>query len=159
MIRIKSEVNSTGQHVVDLRGRYVSENVIAKLREVSSVKHQAFNTSFTIAYHERGMLNNEAFIVFEANARKTDVDEVVDWLNVVLVPHIGSAFCVIEASPYRVKYTGDTDGLTICLEIAKETDCRFDGGGWNQPVTFHPSNSIQYNQITELLETFGVCYT
>lgn len=155
---IKSEKAEQGNMVLDIRGRWVTEVLVAKMRELEKKSTKTFNTKFTVGYLERGTLNNEIFITFPVDARVSDVEEVVDWINVCLITSIGTAFTPIDVNPYKVDYTKDTDSLTLALEIAKETDCRFNAGEWMRPYQFRPSNNVQYNKITELLDLFGMHY-
>lgn len=155
-MRIIQEKNKAGITVIDLRGRWVTQLVIERMKKIEQVG--CFNTNHSIWYHERGVTNNEILITFNPTDRESDIQEVVDYIHLVLGEVIGRGFCTITVNPYKFAYNKDQDALTVLKMIADETDCTVDWGAWLKPVVFHPTNNIQQNKITELLSEFGLEY-
>lgn len=155
-MRIIQEKNKAGISIIDLRGKWVTGLVVERMKKIEQVN--CFNTHHSVWYHERGITNNEILITFDPKDRPSDIQEFVDYVHVVLGEVIGSGFCIINVNPYKFAYNKDQDALGLLKMIAEETDCRVDWGAWNTPVVFHPTNNIQQNKITDLLNEFGLEY-
>lgn len=158
MFRIKHELIASEQYVVDLKGKWVTEILIEKLKKASKIQPGNLNARFTVATHDRGLLDNEAYITFPVGSRVSDVAETVEWLDLVLQPVVGSAFTEIGVNIYDIPYTENAGGLTILLEIAKEVGCGYDAGTWRDAPKLYPEDNLQYNQIIDLLQAFGMKY-
>lgn len=61
----------------------------------------------------------------------------------------------VRAGLYGFKQDG---ALTLCLMVAKETDCRYDPGSWATPFYFLPETQQQQQAVTELLDLFEMPY-
>lgn len=157
-MNIKTEKTQWGNFVLDIRGRWVTDIVVTRMKEIEKNIPPKIKTDLTVGYLERGMFNNEIFVTFSSTATQAHVDEIVGRINVALNGYICSSFTSIDVNPYKVEYTGDVDSLTLAMEIAKETECHFNAGGWISPYQFHPSDNVQYNKVTELLDLFGMSY-
>lgn len=153
---IESSMLEDGSRQVVLKGKWVSDQVIARVKHTETVK--CFNARPTVEYTERGLLNNEAIISFDVNSRHSDIAEVVDYLNVIIRPTIGSALTSIAVNPYKCPLNDDTGSGDLIRMIAEDTKCDVDWGSWNTNITFKPESNTQYNKIVDLLNEFEMTF-
>lgn len=153
---IKSIMLEDGSRQVVLKGKWVGDQIIARIKHTETLA--CFNARLTVEYTERGLLNNEAIISFDVNSRHGDIAEVVDYLNVIIRPTIGSSLTSIAVNPYKCPLNGDTGSGDLIRMIAEETKCDVDWGGWNTCITFKPESNTQYNKIVDLLNEFEMTF-
>lgn len=144
-------------HALFIQGGWVTDT-ISDLIE-NALKADCWNFNY-IGGRQSSLckLGNEIEVVFGINDRREDCQEFVDYLNMIIRPHIPTAFTVIQVSPYDLPEYGDKGGLTILCEIAQETGCEMDPGEWMKPVVFHPHDNLQYNAVIELLLEFKMSF-
>lgn len=145
------------QYTLYMYGGWVSKDVCNRVEKALTARCWNFKT-IGGRVSQLGELGNEIRVVFSITARETDVQEFIDYLNTILSPIIPTAFTIITVNPYSLPQYGDNGGLTILAEIAKDTGCLMDAGAWMKPVTFHPEDNEQYNNVIELLKTFNMSF-
>lgn len=146
-MQVKSEVNAAGQTVMNLKGNWVTEPVMERLKRISIRSEFCNNASFTV--DDKSMI-----IRFHDDLSEGHIAKLVEFVQDNLRPVIGSAFTVIRVNPYVNPLNGDKGGIDLLMMVADETGCDVDYGTWNSCVTLKPQTSTQYNEIVELLETF-----
>lgn len=155
-MQINSTMLEDGSRQVALKGKWVSAEVIARVKHAETVK--CFNARPTVVYTERGVLDNEAIISFDVDGRHSDIAEVVDYISTIVRPVVGSAFTGITVNPYKCPLNGDTGSGDLIRMIAEDTKCDVDWGSWNTGITFKPESNTQYNQIVDLLTEFEMTF-
>lgn len=57
----------------------------------------------------------------------------------------------VDVNLYQWHQKGSLD---MCIMIAHETDCPYDGGVWNGPFHFHPESEQQRAAVLDLVTHF-----
>lgn len=149
---IQSEVNADNAIVLNLKGKWITPPVFARLR--SAALYNTHNGAVKYTADEQAVNGPVVTIEFCKSLGGEHVLGLIRRLRDHLAPVIGSAFTSISVSPYHVPDNNNENGLGLLMEIADETGCDVDYGSWNSPVTFRPTTSTQYNEVVDLLETF-----
>lgn len=151
---MKIELGESGNHFeLHLQGGWVSREIAEIIERVISCNIWNFHVMGG-RQSSLGDLGNEFRYIFNVGAYKSACDEFVDYLNTVCRYRIPTAFTAISVNPYKLKDYDNTGGLTLMLEIAKESGCPFDAGSWNTACKFLPESTTQYNKVIELLRLF-----
>lgn len=149
---IKSEVNGNNQTVLNLKGRWITEPVMGRLKHISNLGQFQQGATFSLKEHVQ---NGPQVIIEFNNTNDTWVTEkLVEYVQDNLRPVIGSAFTEINVSPYHVPANKNENGIGLLQMIVEETGCDVDYGSWGTAVKLKPTTSTQYNEVIDLLETF-----
>lgn len=136
-----------------LFGNYVTPQVHREFTRI-----MACNDMRTLEYAARNKVNaffqggsedpNGKFVFIEfMKPELKGHEDFMDLINGRVGPLVGKYSLEIPIDVYKYKYKGS---LSMCVAIALETGCSYNGGGWNEPFTFQPEDNAEYRKVLEL---------